>query len=519
MNRIFKNILLLGVVSLLFIACSTEQKKEKKKPNIIIINTDDLGYGDLSCYGATKVNTPNIDKLAAEGMRFTDAHSASAVCTPSRYALLTGNYPFRKEGIYGPVFLKSPLVIDTDKTTIADVMKEAGYATSCIGKWHLGFGNENPTNWNKPLNPGPLELGFDYYYGVPVVNSHPPFVYVENHSVVGLTADDPFVYDSTSVATPYREKFGLDQIGGADKAHALYQDEKVGTILKNKAVDWIKEQKDKPFFLYLATTNIHHPFTPAPQFAGTSEAGIYGDFIHELDWIVGGVMKTLAEQGIAGNTMVLFTSDNGGMLNMGGQEAWRMGHRLNHDLLGFKFDAWEGGHRIPFIVKWPGVLKEGVVSDKLICNVDIFSMLCSIVGLPELKKAAKDSYDILPILKGETEQEVRKELVISPWKESHLSIRKGKWMYIRQKGNGGFTKSQVGAHEFGGPAAHLFTNHINSDIEDGKIKETAPDGQLYDLEKDPLQKQNVYNNFPEVVEAMKERMTVILQSERTAPMN
>jgi len=337
-------------------------------PNVVVIFADDLGYGDLGCYGATKVQTPNIDKLAMEGRRFTDAHSASAVCTPSRYALLTGEYPHRK-GLSRPVFLKTGLVIDTKQQTLARIMKEAGHATACIGKWHLGFG-ENAPDWNGDLKPGPLELGFDYYFGVPVVNSHPPFVYVENHRVVGLVPDDPFVFGKKAKTREFFEKMGTDQIGGADAAHALYDDEAVGTTLTAKAVDWIKERKKEPFFLYLATTNIHHPFTPAPRFKGTSQCGRYGDFIHELDWIVGEVMKTLEEQGVADNTLVIFTSDNGGMFNVGGQDAWEAGHRLNGDLLGFKFSAWEGGHRVPFIARWPGRIEAGSTSEQLISEIE-----------------------------------------------------------------------------------------------------------------------------------------------------
>ena len=322
-------------------------------PNIVVIFADDVGYGDIGCYGATHVQTPNIDRLARQGRRFTDAHSASAVCTPSRYALLTGQYPVRRGNLWGPVFLKSPLVIDPDRTTIADVAKDAGYSTACIGKWHLGFGAKAPTDWNADLKPGPLELGFDYYYGMPVVNSHPPFVYVENHRVVGLTGDDPFVYGQPAETRLFEEKFGIREIGGAQAAHALYDDEAVGTTLTGKAVEWIRAQWQGRRPLLFVFCNHQHPPSvhTRARFQGTSKAGPYGDFIHELDWIAGEVMQTLDETGVSDNTLVIFTSDNGGMLNRGGQEAWRRGHRMNGELFGFKFDAWEGGHRIPFIAQ------------------------------------------------------------------------------------------------------------------------------------------------------------------------
>lgn len=229
---------------------STANDAENRKPNVLIINVDDLGYGDVSCYGATMVRTPNIDQLAKDGRKFTDAHSASSVCSPSRYALITGEYPSRKN-LWAPIFLKTPLVIDTSQLTIAQVMKQAGYATAIIGKWHLGFGNENPIDWNKDLKPGPLELGFDYYFGVPILNSHPPYVYVENHRVVGWTPGDPFVFGEKANTIPFPEKFDLNAIGGADSAHALYKDREVGTTLKNKAIEYIKQHKDEPFFQFL----------------------------------------------------------------------------------------------------------------------------------------------------------------------------------------------------------------------------------------------------------------------------
>ena len=223
--KIFPKSLILLLGSLFFIINSATAAP----PNVVVIFADDLGYGDLSCYGATKINTPHIDQLAAEGRRFTDAHSASAVCTPSRYNLITGEYAFRGNH-WTPVFLKVGLIIDPNQTTVADVMKRAGYETSIIGKWHLGFGKDTP-NWNGDLKPGPLELGFDYYFGVPVVNSHPPFVYVENHRVVGLVPEDPFVYGQTANTEVFPEKRKLDDIGGADAAHALYKDHEVGTKL------------------------------------------------------------------------------------------------------------------------------------------------------------------------------------------------------------------------------------------------------------------------------------------------
>jgi arylsulfatase A-like enzyme len=381
-------------------------------------------------------------------------------------------------------------------------MKDAGYATACIGKWHLGFGRQAP-DWNGELKPGPLELGFDYYFGVPVVNSHPPFVYVENHRVVGLVPDDPFVFRRKAKTRSFPEKMGMDQIGGADAAHALYDDEMVGTTLTQKAVDWIKARGKNPFFLYLATTNIHHPFTPHPRFNGTSGCGRYGDFIHELDWIVGEIMKTIREQGVADDTLVIFTSDNGGMFNIGGQDAWDAGHRLNGVLLGFKFGAWEGGHRVPFIARWPGRIEAGSTSDQLISNVDMIATLAALTGGALRPGQGRDSVNILPALTGSPEAPLRDHLVLAPSRFTHLSVRRGKWMYIGAQGSGGFTGAKRGGHAFGGPAAISYAGYTNSDIENGRIKPDAPPAQLYDLESDLKQTRNLYREHPGIVEALK----------------
>ena len=312
---------------------SAATASEEKQPNVIFIFADDLGYGDLSCYGATHVNTPNIDKLAADGRKFTDAHSASAVCTPSRYALLTGEYPLRAnggKGIWGPLSESSGLLIDTQTLTLGKVFQNKGYATAALGKWHLGFG-EGQNNWDQPLSPGPLEVGFDYYWGVPLVNSGSPYVYVENKEIVGHDANDPLIRlvkgskRKPSPTPKFPKKASVkqpNQFAGALAAHTIYDDEKTGTLMTEKAVSWIDKNKDKPFFLYFSTTNIHHPFTPAPRFKGSSKAGLYGDYIHELDWMVGELVKQLEKNNLTENTLIVFTSDNGGMMNLGGRIAY-----------------------------------------------------------------------------------------------------------------------------------------------------------------------------------------------------
>ncbi len=515
---------------------SAAQLINQEKPNVILINVDDLGYGDLGCYGASKVKTPNIDNLATQGTLFTDAHSCSAVSSPSRYGLLTGSYPFRKN-LWGPLMSADSLVINEKTTTIADILKGAGYKTACIGKWHLGFGKKIPVDWNSELNPGPLELGFDYYFGVPVLNSHPPFVYVKNHYVLGLDPADPIIYnilpfdgfsgnkyfwDPSNPNKPaetrwFREKFGMNLLGGGRKAHSLFDDRSIGKTLKDEAIRWIKENKNEPFFLYYATTNIHHPFTPSSEFIGTSQSGVYGDFIHELDWLVGEILHTLDNEGLSENTLVIFTSDNGGMLNIGAQEAWRLGHKQNGELLGFKFGAWEGGHRIPFIVRWPGYIPEGKVSKELISNVDILATFASLVGHKLKIDEGLDSYNLLPAFVGKNKNPIRDHFLITPSNKKNLGIRKGKWVYIDSSGDGGFGGTTIGEHTLGSVPGTLLTHQTNSDIEYGKIKDNAPQAQLYDLEKDPFQQDNLYNKNKAKAKELKELLNKILISKKTSP--
>ncbi|MEM7395526.1 MAG: sulfatase-like hydrolase/transferase, partial [Verrucomicrobiota bacterium] len=272
--------------------------------------------------------------------------------------------------------------------------------------------------------------------------------------------------------------------------------------LVEKSVDWIRKNRKRPFLLYLATTNIHHPFTPHPRFKGTSQCGPYGDYIHELDWMVGEVMETLEEEGLADNTLLIFTSDNGGMFNVGGQNAWEAGHTMNGELLGFKFSAWEGGHRVPFIARWPKRIEPGTVSDQLICNVDMLATFASITGSKVQEGQGRDSVNILSALTEDPAEPIRDHLLLAAKDRSHLSVRKGQWMYINARAGGGFTAAKRGAHAFGGPAAITFAGRTNSDIEKGRIKKGAPPAQLYNLKTDLRQTTNVYNRYPEVVKEM-----------------
>jgi len=461
-------------------------KTDGRAPNIVLIYADDLGYGDLSCYGAIKISTPNIDRLAKEGRLFTDAHSTSAVCSPSRYALLTGEYPLRV-GLYGAVFAKGELQIDTQKTTLPIMLKRKGYATACIGKWHLGFCNEPKPDWNKDLKPGPLELGFDYYYGFPVVNSNTPYVYVKNHRVVGLDPADPLYYKrggkSPTKAYPEKktENPRKENVIGGQAAHDLYVDEEVAEHLTGKALQWMNEQ-NAPFFLYYASHNIHHPFTPHPFFHGKSECGLYGDFVEELDWTVGQIMAALEKFSVANNTLVIFTSDNGGMFNEGGTKAIEMGHTPNGKLKGQKFGAFEGGHRIPLIARWPGKIPAGSTSDAFMANMDLFPTFAAITGQKLTPDEALDGVNQLAALVDEDGVSARDELIIQPNKRTHTSLRQGDWVYIPVAGGGGFIKPEKG----------------------DKAR------QLYNLKEDPYQENNRIADNPERADAMAKRLSKML---------
>jgi arylsulfatase A-like enzyme len=311
---------------------------------------------------------------------------------------------------------------------------------------------------------------------------------------------------------------GLQQIGGGKAAHALYDDELVGTRLAERSVAWIEARARERFFLYLATTNIHHPFTPHPRFRGTSEAGIYGDFIHEFDWMVGEVLRTLDKLGLAENTLVIVTSDNGGMVNLGGQEAVRRGHRLNGDLLGFKFEAWEGGHRVPFVARWPGRIPADSVSDQLISNVDLFATLAALTGVKLAMEDAPDSFNVLPALTGTPAQPVRDHAVFSASSPAHFALRQGPWVYIGAQGGGGFKGTKVGEHALGGPAALQFAGQTNSDVANGSLKPDAPSRQLYHLGDDPRQARNVIREHPDVAARLAGMLSTIRSGSRTAPL-
>ena len=402
------------------------------KPNIVIILADDLGYGSVNCYGAPKslIRTPNVDQLASDGMRFTDANTPGSVCTPTRYALLTGRYAWRGRLKYGTLSPpEGALLIEEDLLTLPAYLQQEGYKTAHIGKWHLGYTNQyNVEDLSaQPLVPGPNSIGFDYHFGLPNNIDWLPKVYVENESIWGLRSKGKHPYGKSSYRNqPYH---------GYDAPQRVTT--RVMEDLNQKAREWIfktvRQDPGKPFFLYFASVAVHNPFTPGEKLRGSSDCGPYGDYIHDFDHSVGEIIDALAYSGVLENTIVIFTSDNGGKL--GGIEelqAREAGLSINGAFRGDKHSIWEGGFRVPFVVRWPGYIEEGTVSDRMINLVDIFATIQELTNgevLPP-EEAAADSYSFYDELIGKRNvSSVRSHMVVNS-ASGVVAIRKGPWKYI-----------------------------------------------------------------------------------------
>jgi arylsulfatase A-like enzyme len=420
------------------------------KPNIVIILADDLGFGDTGCYGATRIPTPNVDRLGREGLRFTDAHATSATCTPSRYALMTGEYPWRKKGT-GILPGNAPLIIDPRRATLASLLRQAGYRTGAVGKWHLGLGGPGGADWNGEIKPGPNELGFDYSFIMAATGDRVPCVYIENHHVVGLDPKDPIhvSYDQplgdepTGKQHPELLKMGLSfghdgtiidgisRIGFMTGGQAArWKDEDKADVLTGKAVEFIKQSPNEPFFLYFATHDPHVPRVPHPRFVGKSGCGLRGDVIVEFDWCVGEILATLDALKLASNTMVILTSDNGPVLNDGyadGAVENLNGHKPSGPLRGGKYSVYEAGTRVPFIVRWPGRVRPGV-SDALVCLIDLPASFAALAGQKIPLGDAPDSINVLPALLGDTKS--GRDKLVEHDGETMLGFRDGLWKLI-----------------------------------------------------------------------------------------
>ncbi|CAH8296283.1 arylsulfatase A-like enzyme [Mariniflexile fucanivorans] len=443
---------LLIVATMIFFSCKISSKLEvkppldmKQQPNIVVIYLDDLGYGDLSCYGATEINTPNIDALADGGVRFTSGYATSATCTPSRYALLTGVYPWRNKNakiLPGD----APLLIDTEQQTLPKLLSKAGYQTAIIGKWHLGLGSGN-VNWNETIKPSPNEVGFDESYILAATQDRVPTVYIENGHVVGLDKNDPIEVDykknfegePTAISNPEMLTMkwhhghnnsivnGIPRIGYMKGGNdAKWSDVDMADHFLKKAQDYVKNHKRNPFFLYYAMQQPHVPRTPHPRFVGKSGMGPRGDVILEADWCIGEFMKTLKEEGLLENTLIVFSSDNGPVLNDGyfDEAVEKLGkHDPKGGLRGGKYSLFEAGTRVPFITYWKGRITPNV-SDAIVCQIDLLASLGNLVNRDE---KSTDSENLMNTFLGESNKG-RDNLIIEA--NSHTALRSGDWIMI-----------------------------------------------------------------------------------------
>lgn len=424
-------------------------QKPADKPNIVLIYADDIGYGDFSCYGATRVKTPNIDRLAADGLRFTSAYSSSATCTPSRYSMLTGQYAWRKQGT-GILPGDAKMCIDTTQTTLPAVLKDAGYTTGVVGKWHLGLGaGDEPIDWNGEIRPGPLEIGFDYAFIMPATGDRVPCVYVENHRVVNLDPADPIPvsysepFPGEPTGVTHRDQLRMDWSRGHNHAvvngigrigymkggkSALWNDETMADEYVRRATAFIEKNRGKPFFLYFATHDVHVPRVPHPRFRGATDMGPRGDAIVQFDHCVGAIVEKLQQLGIADNTLIIVTSDNGPVLDDGYKDdaVERLGdHAPAGPLRGGKYSFFEGGTRIPMVISWPGRIKPGT-SDAIVGQVDFIASFAAMTGRKLKHDEAPDSIDVLPALLGDFR--TGRDHIIEH--AGRLALRHGDWKYI-----------------------------------------------------------------------------------------
>ena len=491
-----------AIALLVFAGGVSDAAEGGSKPNIVIILADDLGYGSVGCFGADGklVRTPNIDRLAREGRRFTDASTTSSVCTPTRYSILTGRYCWRTSLKFETLNTFAPLLIEPDRFNMASMLKAHGYHTASIGKWHLGYGNANNdpkyrVDYTSELTPGPLEMGFDYHFSVPQNHGDITGVFVENHFVYGLRSGKipadmklpgPVPDDENFAPTYYSE---MQQGRGKTPIEIdapRRVDDRVMPELTDKAVHWIEQQKaGTPFFLYFAPVAVHEPVTPSRDTKGTSQAGIFGDWIHELDRTVGRVLDALDKQGLAQNTLVFFTSDNGGIFEPANKTrpeslAFQAGLAVNGQWRGGKTHVFEGGFKVPFIARWPGKVPGGTESQEMISLADILATTAAVVGekLPPAGTAAEDSYNMLPALLGEKyDAPLRPDMVVHS-NDGVFAIRKGSWKWIE-----------------GVPA-----NGISAAARKGHAGEFQR--RLYNLQDDPKETTDLSEQHPEIVKEL-----------------
>jgi arylsulfatase A len=462
------------------------QEPKKRPPNLVIVLADDMGIGDPGCYNPrSKIATPNIDRLAAQGMRFTDMHSPSAVCSPTRYGLLTGRYCWRGPLKQSVCFGYDPLLIELGRLTLASLLKQFDYITAVIGKWHLGLGGDKEADYSKALKPGPNQIGFDYFLGFPAALDMKPYVIVENDRA--LAAPTKFIEGSLS------QRWG--GLGSWEPGPAApgFKHVDVQPRFAAKAVEFIgRQKKDRPFFLYFPLTGPHEPWASTKEFQGKSKAGPYGDAVQQMDAMLGQIMKALDDGGHSDNTLIIFTSDNGaGWLP---EEVKIFNHKANADWRGQKGDIWEGGHRVPFIARWPGKINAGAASDETLCLADLLATVAAAVGAKLPDNAAEDSFNFLPVLLGEKPaQPIRDSVVYHSFIGSY-GIRQGPWVMTPTLGSRGFSRPAQELPALGGP-----------------------EGQLYNLKDDPGQTNNLWLAQPDQVRRLGDLLEKAKKDGRTRP--
>ncbi len=501
------------ILSLVLLLGFSSSQVFAETPNVIVIMADDLGYGDVSCYGATELKTPHIDKLAQEGLRFTSGYCSASTCTPTRYSMLTGTYAFRgkRTGIAPP---NAPAIIKSGTETVASILKRAGYTTGVIGKWHLGLGGKSGPDWNGQLNPGPLEIGFDSCFLLPTTNDRVPQVYVQNHHVLNLDPADP-LWVGTKKPSPdhptgltHRHTLkmdwshghnstihnGISRIGFYTGGHAArFRDEDLADKWVEKSVEFIEQNKADPFFLFFSSHDIHVPRIPHERFQGKTSLGFRGDSVVQLDWCVGELMKTLDRLKLAEKTLVIFCSDNGPVLDDGYKDGAieKIGkHRAAGPFAGGKYSVYEGGTRTPFITRWKSRIKPGV-SDELVCTIDLAASLAALTEQSLPAQTCLDSFNVLGALIGENKAKGRDHLVQqNNGNNGTYALRVGEWKlhrYDRKKARNVVVEKQ---------------------LENTQV----PQYQLFNLVKDPAESTDVAAEHPEVTERLKRQLAKIIKN-------
>jgi arylsulfatase A-like enzyme len=467
--------------------CTAYFAENATRPNVVLIMTDDLGYGDLGCYNAdSKIPTPRIDRLASEGLRFTDAHSPSSVCSPTRYGLLTGRYAWRTRMKSGVLNGYSAALLEPDRWTLASLLQAHGYRTACIGKWHLGLGTREPADYAQPFKPGPREAGFDESFVLPASLDMPPYVFVENGQAT--------TFPSGHVGDSKMRRYDGEGYWRAGAIAPGFRHVDTLPTVTDKAVAFLERQApERPFLLYVPLAAPHTPWMPTDEFRGRTQVGYYGDFLAQVDTAVGRLLDALRTRGLADQTLVIFTSDNGAHWLPADIEKY--GHRSNAPWRGMKADLYEGGHRVPMIVRWPGVVAAGSRTEQLVCLTDWMATLAEIVGQSLPAEAGPDSYSFLATLQGRMPP-VPREAIVHHSSDGTFAIRRGPWKLATKLGSHGFSAPKHEEPQPGGPR-----------------------GQLYNLAADPGETNNRWLDEPGVVRQLTQLLDQYQTHDRSSPRN